>query len=66
MTAWSEPEVCALCHAKGERMHIRLVEWLDAPPGMTYEQVARCDDRAACRARVEAAGETWPVAERAA
>jgi hypothetical protein len=30
---------------------------------MKYAHVARCENRVACRERVEAAGETWPVRE---
>jgi hypothetical protein len=64
---WSKPRECELCGISGERLEAKaLVEWLEALPGMTYAHVDRCDDRAACRARVEAAVKAWPVRERAA
>lgn len=66
MTVWHQPQECGLCGVKGQPIHVRLVEWRIAPPGMTYAHVARCDDRTACRLRVEAKGEQWPVREKAA
>lgn len=58
--SWLEPDECALCHRQGQDIHRQLVHWLDAPPGMAYEHVPRCDDRAACRARVP----VWPLIEK--
>jgi hypothetical protein len=67
MTVWTQPTACELCGISGERLEAKaLVEWADALPGMTWEHIGACDDRAACRDRVEAAGKAWPVRERAA
>jgi hypothetical protein len=65
MNVWSEPKECALCGAKGFPVKVGLVEWADALPGMKYEHLARCEQRDACRSRVEAKGEQWPVREAA-
>jgi hypothetical protein len=62
MTVWTEPTECSLCGTTGRDIHYQLVEWLDALPGMKWSHVARCDDRAGCRARVQTKGETYPVA----
>jgi hypothetical protein len=63
VTVWTEPIECSLCGRKGQGIHVQLVEWASYLPGMRFAHVDRCDDRAACRARVEAAGETWPLKE---
>jgi hypothetical protein len=55
---------CDLCHLRGESIRPALVEWAQPPDGRrTWDTVFRCDDRAACRARLEAVGEPWPLAE---
>jgi len=61
MSVWTEPTECALCGWKGHGIHVQLVEWAEALPGMRFAHVDRCDDRVACRARVQAAGKTWPI-----
>jgi hypothetical protein len=63
MNVWTEPTECALCGSTGRDIHMQLVKWVDALPGMQYEHVARCDDRPACRARVESEGKPWPIIE---
>ena len=63
---FSEPERCALCgHTDGRDLRYALVHWRDAPPGMGYEHVTACIDRAACRARLTSRGEGWPLIETA-
>ena len=59
---WNEPRDCELCGAKGRDIHYQIVEYADALPGMRYAQIARCDDRVTCRARVELDG-VWPLKE---
>ena len=61
MNVWTEPKECDLCGVKGQPMHVQLIEWLDALPGMKYAWLNRCDDRAGCRARVQVAGKPWPI-----
>jgi hypothetical protein len=61
VTVWTEPTECAICGWKGRDLRRGLVEWVDALPGMRYAHVDRCDDRQACRARVQAAGKPWPI-----
>ena len=53
---------CVLCGVTFD-VAVGLVDWAD-PIGRTFEAVPRCTDVAACRGRVEAAGERWPVADR--
>jgi hypothetical protein len=55
---------CALCGAESDRVRSALVEYTDAIRaglGRPYDVVPRCDDRPACRRRVEAIGEVWPL-----
>jgi hypothetical protein len=61
--SWAKPTECELCGQKGRDIDYQLVEWIEGLPGMKYQHVARCDDRTACRARVEDRGETWNVNE---
>ena len=62
---WTPPEPpCRLCGNPERRdMAFRLVHWKLAEPGMAYEHVVRCADDAACRARVVAAGRSWPLVD---
>jgi hypothetical protein len=64
MPEFTQPEKCSICgHTDRRDLRYGLAHWRDAPPGMAYEHVARCLDRAACRARVEAIGDVWPLVE---
>lgn len=61
----SERLCCDLCGREDHDVKVRLVRWADAvveaarqPP---WENVARCPDYQACRARVESKGERWPI-----
>lgn len=56
-------DACLLCGITSADVHVRLVEWLEPVAGKRWSNVPRCDDRVACRARVEA-HEPWPVADR--
>jgi hypothetical protein len=64
MTVWTEPTECSLCGAKGREIRTRLVEWVDALPGMRFAHISRCDDEPTCRQRLAAQGEKWPIVER--
>jgi hypothetical protein len=54
--------VNGLCGICGSRQPVRpaLVAWR-VPVFGQYEAIDRCDDEDACRARVRAAGDPWPV-----
>ena len=53
---------CDICGALNVPIRHGLVAWLDyAVIGHRYEDVDRCVDVAACRARVAESGETWPI-----
>ncbi|HJP89284.1 MAG TPA: hypothetical protein VJ850_09650 [Candidatus Limnocylindrales bacterium] len=58
-------ETCVLCGASGRDVHRQLVEWsnemAEARGGRPFDNVLRCDDRLACRARSAAAGVLWPL-----
>lgn len=65
MTAFTEPTRCALCGNTDRRaLRTALAHWRDAPPGMAYEHIDACSDRDACRARVTANGNVWPLVEK--
>ena len=51
--------LCDICGDRSPNVRAGLVAWLD--PAQPFAAVDRCEDRAACRARVEAAGDEWPV-----
>lgn len=51
---------CLIC-GDGRDTRFALVRWKTGQP--EYTSGPRCRDRAACRERVEAAGETWDVAD---
>ena len=50
---------CELCDTV-QRVTYALVRW-KLTSVSPYENLARCTDRSACRARVEARGEEWAV-----
>jgi hypothetical protein len=52
---------CLICGDLSLDVRTQLVEWRDPVGGRRYEAIPRCIDRTACRSRVEAQGETWPV-----
>ena len=53
---------CAICGHHSLDVRPGLVAWIDVDS--YYANVDRCTDQAACRARVEARGDTWPVREK--
>ncbi len=53
---------CAICGDRSLDVRPGLVEWTDVSP--YYANIDRCSDQAACRARVEARGDPWPVRDR--
>ena len=52
---------CLLCGATGKDVAIGLVRWADPVGRDVFGSIPRCRDKAACRDRVEAAGEQWDV-----
>lgn len=50
---------CELCNTD-QRVSVSLVRWKIGDK-VQYDNLPRCVDRAACRARVEARGEEWMV-----
>jgi hypothetical protein len=63
-TGMTELERCAICNHPDKRdLGTSLAHWRDALPGMAYEHITACLDRAACRSRVEAAKKLWPLVE---
>lgn len=53
---------CVLCGQTDHHVKVSLVEWADPVESQRFSAVARCQDREACRKRVEAKGEEWEVA----
>ncbi len=51
---------CVLCDHEGSDVAVTVTRYRDD----RYQAVPRCRDDIACRARVEASGREWPVAER--
>jgi len=62
------PDACLLGGTSSAVAEIKvsLVDWLEPDPltGRIFEDLPRCVDREACRARVEAAGASWEVRDR--
>ena len=54
--------VCQLCETTTGVIRSSLVRWRE-PWSVPYSHVDRCVDVAACRARLEERGETWPIVE---
>jgi len=52
---------CDICGDRSIDVRAGLVAWID--PAQPYANVDRCTNQAACRRRVEASGELWPVRE---
>jgi hypothetical protein len=57
----SRYRVCILCMAEGRELAYLVVRWRQPIDGRAFTAGPRCVDRAGCRARVEASGETWEV-----
>ena len=55
------PGPCLLCGAEGDT-RVGLVEW-KVPEVRTWDAVPVCRDRDACKGRVAALGEPWPLRE---
>jgi hypothetical protein len=53
--------VCDVCGYRGIDVRPGLVRWRDL--AQPFASVDRCEDRTACRQRVEARGDKWPVIE---
>jgi hypothetical protein len=55
---------CVICDHQGPDVRPSLIEWKRPDEDGMFGFVPRCQDRAACRVRCEAAGKEWPVPER--
>lgn len=55
---------CELCHIRGSDVTPGLAWYRDATSRTAVQTIDRCIDHAACRRRVEAAGERWPLRDR--
>lgn len=55
------PGPCLLCGAESDT-RITLVEW-KVPEVRQWDAISACRDREACKARVEALNEPWPLRE---
>ena len=51
--------LCDICGDRSLDVRAGLVAWRDL--AQPYANVDRCSDVAACKARVQASGEPWPV-----
>ena len=60
-----EPRTCLLCgfEATSELIWLRPAWWREAIEGRWITTIPRCLDIDACRARVAALGEPWPLLE---
>lgn len=56
-------KACALCGESNPDVRAGLVEWIDPIEEQRFAAVYRCQDRKACRERVEASGGEWEVRE---
>lgn len=54
---------CDICGNNQAAIRHAIVAWVP-PLHPTFEAVDRCEDVAACRARVAANGDEWPVNEK--
>ena len=54
---------CDLCGATDQPIRHGLVAWREPVFGHNFDDVDRCLDLAACKARVAAKGEPWPVVD---
>ena len=55
---------CVICGFESSSrldVALSLAHWSEPLAGRIYDAVPRCRDRAACRARCEAAGDLWPI-----
>jgi hypothetical protein len=58
----SQRRRCALCGIESATdVKPSMVRWKDPLPDHQFDTVDRCIDRQACRDRVDAIGELWPV-----
>jgi hypothetical protein len=53
---------CVICGHESD-VAVSLIEWAEPINERRFDSVPRCRDREACRLRLEAIGETWPVAD---
>lgn len=68
MTPWTDTvRTCELCGHTGPDVKGSWARWRKPRPAQKpFDAIDRCVDRAACRARCEAMGDEWPVADLAA
>jgi hypothetical protein len=53
---------CLLCGAELGDISVTLVEWAQPLDGRRFDAIPRCEDHDACRLRLEAIGDPWPLA----
>lgn len=56
-------KTCGLCGTTDHHVSPGLVEWADPIEGQRFSSLDRCQDREACRGRVEKAGQPWELAD---
>lgn len=54
-------KTCLLCGHESHDVRVGLVEWKDPVGSERFSSIPRCQNRRACRARLEAIGDEWPV-----
>ena len=60
----SLPSACLLCGQVAPDVRMALVHWREPDSaGDVWGAIPRCRDRSACRERVAALGEEWPIVE---
>lgn len=52
---------CELCHQRDADVQLGMVEYRQGQD--RWQNIDRCQDRKACRTRLEDAGEKWPLRE---
>lgn len=52
---------CLICGHTSRDVSVGLVEWRRPIDGRRFDALPRCQDKAACRERLEAIGDEWPV-----
>jgi hypothetical protein len=59
-----QDRTCLVCGATGRDVGRRLAQFDPPLPSGPYQAIDRCLDSQACRDRLEAAGDPWPLEDR--
>lgn len=54
-------KTCLICGHTSKDVAVGLAEWVEPIGRQRYSSIPRCQNRRACRARVEEIGDEWPV-----